>query len=45
MDGAWALYEAWIKIQCGTADSALVFAFFPAVRAARLKPVSALRYE
>jgi acetyl-CoA acetyltransferase len=27
MDGAWALYEAWIKIQCGHADSALVFAF------------------
>ncbi len=27
MDGAWALYEAWVKIQCGTADSALVFAF------------------
>jgi acetyl-CoA acetyltransferase len=27
MDGAWALYEAWIKIQCGEVDSALVFAF------------------
>jgi acetyl-CoA acetyltransferase len=27
MDGAWALYEAWIKIQCGEADSALVFSF------------------
>jgi acetyl-CoA acetyltransferase len=27
MDGAWALYEAWIKIQCGMADSALAFAF------------------
>jgi len=27
MDGAWALYEAWVKIQCGQADSALVFAF------------------
>jgi acetyl-CoA acetyltransferase len=25
MDGAWALYEAWLKIQCGEADSALVF--------------------
>ena len=25
MDGAWALYEAWVKLQCGTADSALVF--------------------
>jgi acetyl-CoA acetyltransferase len=27
MDGAWALYEAWVKIQCGEADSALCFAF------------------
>jgi acetyl-CoA acetyltransferase len=27
MDGAWALYEAWVKIQCGAADSALVFGF------------------
>ena len=27
MDGAWALYEAWIKIQCGEADSAMVFSF------------------
>jgi acetyl-CoA acetyltransferase len=27
MDGAWALYEAWIKIQCGDVDSALVFSF------------------
>jgi len=27
MDGAWALYEAWIKIQCGEVDSALIFSF------------------
>ena len=27
MDGAWALYEAWVKIQCGEADSALAFCF------------------
>ncbi len=26
MDGAWALYEAWIKIQLGECESALVFA-------------------
>jgi len=25
MDGAWALYEAWIKIQTGEADTAVVF--------------------
>jgi acetyl-CoA acetyltransferase len=27
MDGAWALYEAWVKIQAGEADAALVYAF------------------
>ncbi len=27
MDGAWALYEAWVKIQTGAADAALVYAF------------------
>ncbi len=27
MDGAWALYEAWVKIQCGEIDSALAFCF------------------
>jgi len=27
MDGAWALYEAWVKIQTGEVDSALCFCF------------------
>ncbi|MEZ5321840.1 MAG: thiolase domain-containing protein [Microthrixaceae bacterium] len=27
MDGAWALYEAWVKIQAGHADTALVFSY------------------
>ncbi|MEU0313660.1 thiolase domain-containing protein [Nocardioides sp. NPDC006273] len=27
MDAAWALYEAWIKIQTGEVDTALVFGF------------------
>jgi len=27
MDGAWAMYEAWVKIQTGEVDSALVFCF------------------
>ena len=27
MDAAWAFYEAWLKIQTGYADSALVFGF------------------
>ncbi len=26
-DGAWALYEAWVKIQTGEVDSALIYAF------------------
>ena len=27
MDGAWALYEAWVKIQTGAADTALVYGY------------------
>ncbi len=27
MDGAWALYEAWLKIQAGHAETALVFGY------------------
>jgi len=27
MDGAWAMYEAWVKIQTGEIDSALCFSF------------------
>ncbi len=27
MDAAWALYEAWLKIQMGQADTALVYGF------------------
>ncbi|MEN8651382.1 thiolase domain-containing protein [Streptomyces sp. 21So2-11] len=27
MDGAWALYEAWVKILTGDADTALVYAY------------------
>src|SRR5436305_9100724 len=27
MDGAWALYEAWIRLQYGDVDTALVYAF------------------
>lgn len=26
-DGAWALYEAWVKIQTGEVDSALIYSF------------------
>ncbi len=45
MDGAWALYEAWVKIQMGYADSALVYGFskcslgdLPEVMAMQLDP-------
>jgi acetyl-CoA acetyltransferase len=27
MDGAWALYEAWVKLQTGHADTALVYSY------------------
>jgi acetyl-CoA acetyltransferase len=27
MDGAWALYEAWIKLQTGHIDAALIYSF------------------
>jgi len=27
MDGAWALYEAWVKIRTGQADTALVYSY------------------
>lgn len=27
MDGAWALYEAWVKIQVGEIDTALVYSY------------------
>ena len=27
MDGAWALYEAWVKMQSGTVDTALIYSY------------------
>ena len=45
MDGAWALYEAWLKIQMGHANTALVYGFgkssqaeLPDVMAMQLDP-------
>ena len=45
MDGAWALYEAWVKIQTGDVDSALIYSFgksspgdLPEVLALQLDP-------
>jgi acetyl-CoA acetyltransferase len=47
-DGAWALYEAWVKIQMGYADTALVYGFgkpsmgdLPEVLALQLDPYTA----
>ena len=45
MDGAWALYEAWVRLQHGDIDAALVYAFgrtsqgdLPLVLATQLDP-------
>src|SRR3954452_1477140 len=27
MDGAWALYEAWVKLQLGDVDTALIYSY------------------
>jgi len=47
MDGAWALYEAWVKMQMGYADVALVYGFgkpsmgdLPLTMALQLDPYS-----
>ena len=47
MDGAWALYEAWVKMQMGYADVALVYGFgkpsmgdLPRTMALQLDPYS-----
>jgi acetyl-CoA acetyltransferase len=47
MDGAWALYEAWVKLQLGEIDSALVYCYgksspgdLPMVMTRQLDPYS-----
>ncbi len=49
MDGAWALYEAWVKIQMGYAETALVYGFgkpsmgdLPITMALQLDPYSVM---
>ncbi|MCP5059712.1 MAG: lipid-transfer protein [bacterium] len=49
MDGAWALYEAWVKIQMGYAELALVYGFgkpsmgdLPLTMALQLDPYSVM---
>lgn len=47
MDGAWALYEAWVKLQLGEIDTALVYAYaksspgdLPIVLTRQLDPIT-----
>ena len=47
MDGAWALYEAWVKLQIGEIDSALIYSYgksspgdLPKVLTTQLEPYS-----
>ena len=47
MDGAWALYEAWVKLQIGEIDTALVYAYaksspgdLPMVLSRQLDPIT-----
>src|ERR1700756_254394 len=44
MDGAWALYEAWVKILTGAADTALVYGFGKS-SAGQLRRVLALQLD
>jgi acetyl-CoA acetyltransferase len=44
MDGAWALYEAWVRLQVGDVDSALVYAIGK-TSAGRLHELMPLSYD
>jgi acetyl-CoA acetyltransferase len=44
MDGAWALYEAWVKIRTGEVDTALVYGFGKS-SAGNLRRVLALQLD
>jgi acetyl-CoA acetyltransferase len=44
MDGAWALYEAWVKIVCGEAEIALAYGFGKS-SGAELRRVLALQLD
>ncbi|MGH3249073.1 MAG: thiolase domain-containing protein [Trebonia sp.] len=44
MDGAWALYEAWVKIACGEAETALAYGFGKS-SGAELRRVLALQLD
>jgi len=44
MDGAWALYEAWVRLQHGDVDTALVYAFGKS-SSGRLRELLALQLD
>ncbi|HUQ61116.1 thiolase domain-containing protein [Lentzea sp.] len=44
MDAAWALYEAWVKLQCGEIDTALVYGFGKS-SAGQLRRVMAMQLD
>jgi acetyl-CoA acetyltransferase len=44
MDGAWALYEAWVRLQEGDIDTALVFSSSTATRC-NLREVMAIQLD
>lgn len=45
MDGAWALYEAWVRLQHGDVDAALVFSSGISTRAVSLRTVLSLQND
>jgi acetyl-CoA acetyltransferase len=45
MDGAWALYEAWVKVLAGEADLALAYGFGKASAPGSLRRVLALQLD
>jgi acetyl-CoA acetyltransferase len=45
MDGAWALYEAWVRLQHGDIDAALVFSSGLSSRSANLRETLVLQLD
>jgi acetyl-CoA acetyltransferase len=45
MDGAWALYEAWVRLQLGDVDTALVYCFGKSSPSASLSQLLSLQLD
>ncbi len=45
MDGAWALYEAWVRLQLGDIDTALVYCFGKSSLSAGLSELLSLQLD